>query len=1170
MRGFIATVLGLTLTTIALAQDILPTNSYTNHFNEAYQLHPDIPKGLLEAIAWHQTHFRHLDASEQPSCIGLPRVVGVMGLTEDGHGYFLPTLARVAKHSPYTASQIRDDARLNILAYASVLDILIQSGESWKGIAQEILALSELPTGNEVQTFARESQLYSILNFLNDPIMQQHYGFPNHQIDLEAIFGKANLDVLSSKTILIQNKIVQNSKGKSYQPGHLKSADFGPAIWNPAPSCNYSSRSGTPVSAITVHTIQGSYAGAISWAQNCNSNVSYHYVIRSSDGQVTQMVDELDKAWHVGSENPYTIGYEHEGYVSDPSWYTTAMYTSSSDLSRDVTNSGYGISPLRTYYGASSSGTNTLGACTQIKGHQHYPNQSHTDPGINWDWERYYQLINNAPSIGSQVTTTGTYYDSGGSGGNYGDDERSLVRIEPPGATSVTLSFSQFDVELNWDYLYIYDGPTTSDPVIGIYTGTNSPGVVTGTTGVLLLEFRSDCATTAPGWAASWTSIIGSNPQDNIAPTTNMSIPSNWQTTDFPVTFNDADNTGGSGLAKQFYQVINYDGVEWRANADHGFFSDNFDLSVHPDWTNGTGIWGISNSVLQQSDETNSNTNIYAATNQNQANQYLYHWAGRILGSGTNRRAGFHFFSDDGSLPNRGNSYFVWFRLDDAKIQIYETINDVFQLEADLPFTFVDGQWYDFKVIYDKTTGTIEVYVDDVQEASWTDLTPLTGGDYLSFRSGDALYEVNNLKVYRSRTATETISVGSGNTTDIYLQNIDPLTSAAKVKSIVTDSAGNISGIAQSLVNVDWTPPSDILTINDGLGPDVDTTTSNTELSANWTSSQDIQSDLARYWYAIGSTPGGTDIVNWTDNWFNDTANHTGLNLNYGATYYFTVKAENGAGLESGLTTSDGIYIAQPTAPPTANFNYSNTIICQGDSVSFTNSSADASSYQWTFIGGSPASSNSANPTIAYSTSGTYDAILIATGPGGVDTLIQSITINVDLPATAAFTSSADTVYLPNAIVFFTNQSSNANGYSWDFGDSGLSNDFEPFHQYAATGVYTVALSAFNTNCPAAQMLDTITVLNSLGIDNQLLQEISIAPNPRQSNDTWWINLPESLRLELTLHDARGRLIGRQAEQSYSSGLQPLPDFAKNLTEGLYLLNIRSSQQHRTIKLIVE
>jgi hypothetical protein len=68
----------------------------------------------------------------------------------------------------------------------------------------------------------------------------------------------------------------------------------------------------------------------------------------------------------------------------------------------------------------------------------------------------------------------------------------------------------------------------------------------------------------------------------------------------------------------------------------------------------------------------------------------------------------------------------------------------------------------------------------------------------------------------------------------------------------------------------------------------------------------DTNSAIAKYWYAIGTTAGATDVVNWTDNWFNRTVTHTGLTLVDGQTYYFSVKAENGAGLISAVYTSNG------------------------------------------------------------------------------------------------------------------------------------------------------------------------------------------------------------------------------------------------------------------------
>ena len=386
------TILFLLLVTSVNAE-VIP-NNFQNHFNTAYEEFPQIPRGILEGVAFTQTHFKHIENSET-SCIGLPMVSGVMGLTENGQGYFRNNLLLVSELSGYSVNDIKQNPSINILAYATAYDYLMDSLNVSNNLNEHDIILkylSEIPWDhNTANNFALNTFVYQVFDFVKNTSHQQAYNFPNHTIDLIEIFGENNYTVLSSESITIENSNVTTNANITYQP-EFKSTEYAPAIWIQAPSCNYSSRSGTSISAVTIHTIQGSYAGAISWAQNCSSNVSYHYVERSSDGQVTQLVIEADKAWHVGNENPYTIGIEHEGYVSDPSWYTEAMYQSSADLVRDITNSGYGINPLRTYYGISTSGVNVIGGCTKIKGHQHFPGGTHTDPGINWDWEMRFRV----------------------------------------------------------------------------------------------------------------------------------------------------------------------------------------------------------------------------------------------------------------------------------------------------------------------------------------------------------------------------------------------------------------------------------------------------------------------------------------------------------------------------------------------------------------------------------------------------------------------------------------------------------------------------------------------------------------------------------------------------------------------------------------------------------
>ncbi len=408
------------------------------------------------------------------------------------------------------------------------------------------------------------------------------------------------------------------------------------------------------------------------------------------------------------------------------------------------------------------------------------------------------------------------------------------------------------------------------------------------------------------------TSCLGSNPCDPTAPTTQISTSSDWATASFTSTFTDIDNTGGSGMEKSYYQVLDYDGAEWHANATNGFFGDNFDSYNSAVWSvpASSGTWQVSGGNLIQNDSSINNSNIYAALDQNLSNRYLYQFNAMVdpaINSGTQHRFGFHFFSDDGSLTQRGNSYFIFFRQETSKLEFYKVVNNSPTLESTISnVTTTFGTWSDYKIIFDRTTGKIDVYRNDIFLGTWTDSSVLTNsGDYISFRTGNCKASITELKVYRSRLPSVTISVGAAATNDIRYQNPDSATYSGKIKSIVNDVAGNLSTIVSKNIYVDWTAPS-CVSVNDGNGSDIDATASMNSLSANWTTSTDPNSEIAKYWYAIGTTAGATDVVNWTDNNMNTSITNSALTLTQGQIYYFSVKAENGAGLNS-VCNSNGI-----------------------------------------------------------------------------------------------------------------------------------------------------------------------------------------------------------------------------------------------------------------------
>ncbi len=393
-----------------------------------------------------------------------------------------------------------------------------------------------------------------------------------------------------------------------------------------------------------------------------------------------------------------------------------------------------------------------------------------------------------------------TLYDRGGPAASYYDNQDYTFTIAPTGASSVNLSFLEFDVEVGFDSLWIHDGTSTADPLIGGFSGTTLPPNINSSGGALTLHFFSDGATRGNGWKMVYTCLL-----DVIKPTTAISaspIPST--AVDFVSNFTDVDNVGGSGVAHRFYQVADFDNVEWRANAVNGFLNDDFDVAIHPDWIDSSGVWSIVGNKLNQNDQANSNTNLYASFNQNTNGKFLYHYKAAISGTGINKRAGFHYMSDDASQTNRGNSYFVWFRQDNGKLQFYKVNSNTFTLEKEVIYNFNSGQEYDYKIVYDKNTGTTDVYVDDVFIAFWQDPTPITVGNYVSFRSGDCVYDVDDIRVYHSRTTSETILVGAAGTNDIRFDNLS--VPSGRINSIVIDTAHNISIMATEMVEVDFSP----------------------------------------------------------------------------------------------------------------------------------------------------------------------------------------------------------------------------------------------------------------------------------------------------------------------------------------------------------------------------
>ncbi|MGW4386212.1 N-acetylmuramoyl-L-alanine amidase [Streptomyces sp. NPDC004685] len=158
--------------------------------------------------------------------------------------------------------------------------------------------------------------------------------------------------------------------------------DQSAARWTAASDANYRYANRPDdyrIDRIVIHVTQSRYAEAARAFRDPAHQAAAHYLIRSSDGHLAQMVREADVAYHAGNWewNERSIGIEHEGYVDDPDrWFTDTAYRASAQLAADI-STRYDIPIDREH----------------IVGHHEVPGATHTDPGPYWNWDRYLDLV---------------------------------------------------------------------------------------------------------------------------------------------------------------------------------------------------------------------------------------------------------------------------------------------------------------------------------------------------------------------------------------------------------------------------------------------------------------------------------------------------------------------------------------------------------------------------------------------------------------------------------------------------------------------------------------------------------------------------------------------------------------------------------------------------------
>ncbi|MCX6209261.1 MAG: PKD domain-containing protein, partial [Bacteroidetes bacterium] len=190
----------------------------------------------------------------------------------------------------------------------------------------------------------------------------------------------------------------------------------------------------------------------------------------------------------------------------------------------------------------------------------------------------------------------------------------------------------------------------------------------------------------------------------------------------------------------------------------------------------------------------------------------------------------------------------------------------------------------------------------------------------------------------------------------------------------------------------------------------------------------------------------------------------------YTTTGVFTIKqvVTNVNGCKDSTTktvTFTGIPIAAFTA--VGNANCSSTL-----SVVISNTSTDATIYNWSF--GDGTTSTLATPTKTYANTGTYTIKLVVSNAGGCKDSTTKV-VTVSAKPIAAFTIPNFSNCSFGNTFNFNNISTNAVSYAWNFGDGGTSNLLSPSYTYTASGTYNVKLVVKGANGCLDSMIRTIS-----------------------------------------------------------------------------------------------
>lgn len=325
-----------------------------------------VPQQLLQAIGYAETQWQMIEGEVEFD--GQEAAFGVMALRG-------ANLELGASLIGADLERVKTDRRTNIRAFAAALrsyaDDLEIDRDDLGAWAPAIAAMSDIVVEE------------ALSRYLHHDV----YGLLRHGLQITDRAGGVVAE-LPAEPIEIDFKAPDDP---TLAPG----PDYAGSVWHASP--NYSSRpagSTGVIKMVIIHSCEGAYSGCWGWLVNPQAGVSAHYVVKEDGSEISQLVKESNKAWHIAasyqcsnnsskecqlngvSSNNFTIGIEHAGYAKQASWNSN-LINNSAKLVCDMSKQ-WNI-PRDKYH---------------IVAHGQLQPANRIDPGPNWPWTTYLSKVN--------------------------------------------------------------------------------------------------------------------------------------------------------------------------------------------------------------------------------------------------------------------------------------------------------------------------------------------------------------------------------------------------------------------------------------------------------------------------------------------------------------------------------------------------------------------------------------------------------------------------------------------------------------------------------------------------------------------------------------------------------------------------------------------------------